>query len=59
MRVVAFIQDPLVAAKILQHLGLSSRAPPRGRSARMRRGQQPVREGPFVNMIDDARHLDD
>jgi hypothetical protein len=37
MRVVAFVDDERVAAKILAHLGLPARAPPRGRP---RRGQQ-------------------
>ena len=30
MRLVAFIDDERIAAKILRHLGLASRAPPRG-----------------------------
>ena len=38
MRIVAFIEDERVARKILEHLGLPSRAPPRGRPARP--GQQ-------------------
>ena len=36
MRLVAFIDDERLARKILDHLGLPSRAPPRGRR---RRGQ--------------------
>jgi hypothetical protein len=31
MRVVAFIEDERIARKILDHLGLPTRAPPRGR----------------------------
>jgi hypothetical protein len=37
MRVIAFIQDERVARKILEHLGLVCRAPPRG----VRRGGNP------------------
>jgi hypothetical protein len=36
MRLVAFIDDERLAHRILEHLGLPARAPPRGR----RRGQQ-------------------
>jgi hypothetical protein len=39
MELIATIEDPQVAAKILDHLGLPSRAPPRGRA--WRPGQQP------------------
>jgi uncharacterized protein YbaR (Trm112 family) len=38
MSIIAIIDDEEVAVKILDHLGLSSRAPPRGR--RSRPGQQ-------------------
>ncbi len=38
MTLIATIVDPLVAAKILHHLELPSRAPPRGRPRRL--GQQ-------------------
>ena len=31
MRLVAAIEDPAVAARILEHLGLPARPPPRGR----------------------------
>jgi uncharacterized protein YbaR (Trm112 family) len=36
MSVIAMIDDEEVAVKILDHLGLSSRAPPRGRPRRLR-----------------------
>ena len=32
MRLVAVIQDPAVAERILRHVGLWQRGPPRGRS---------------------------
>ena len=58
MRIVAFIEDPFVARKILDHLGLPARAPPRGRQAWRRREDRreelPVHEGPFVNTPDAA-----
>jgi hypothetical protein len=38
MTLIGVILDPLVAAKILDHLKLPSRAPPRGRPRRL--GQQ-------------------
>ena len=38
MRLIAVILDPAVAKKILDHLGLPARAPPRGRARRL--GQQ-------------------
>jgi hypothetical protein len=44
MRVVAFIEHPAVARKILEHLGLPSRAPPRGRG--LGPGQQVTLFGP-------------
>jgi hypothetical protein len=39
MRPIAVIEDPLVARRILEHLGLPSRAPPRA-SGHSRKGQQ-------------------
>ena len=35
MRLISVILDPAVAKKILQHLGLPARAPPRGRPRRL------------------------
>jgi hypothetical protein len=43
MRVISVIRDEQVAQKILEHLGLPSRAPPRGPARR--RGQQPLELG--------------
>jgi hypothetical protein len=34
MRLIAVIDNPLVARRILVHLGLPARAPPRGRGSR-------------------------
>ena len=43
MRLVAFISDEKICRKILDRLGLPSRAPPRGRPPpRLRPGQQPL-----------------
>ena len=36
MELIAAIEDPAVARRILEHLGLSTRAPPRGRPWRPR-----------------------
>ncbi len=41
MRLIAFVDDERIARKILEHLGLPARAPPRGR-ALPRRGQLPL-----------------
>ena len=54
MRMVALIEDPFVARKILEHLGLPARAPPRGRAAWQGHEELPVHEGPFVNTPDAA-----
>jgi hypothetical protein len=32
MRMIGFVEDPRTARKILDHLGLPARAPPRGRA---------------------------
>jgi hypothetical protein len=41
MRLIAFVDDERIARKILEHLGLPARAPPRGRAV-PRRGQLPL-----------------
>ena len=48
MRLVALIDDGLVAKKILAHLGISSRAPPRGPPRRPR--QQLLDRGVVVEV---------
>ena len=52
MGLVALIDDEQVARQILEHLGLPSRAPPRG---------QPVHDPPVHTVTDgaDAPYLDD
>ncbi|MEO6951933.1 MAG: hypothetical protein ABI321_08975 [Polyangia bacterium] len=50
MRLVSVIEDQRVAAKILAHLGLPARAPPRGRP--WRAGQQ------LLSLRDDADRFD-
>ncbi len=50
MRVIAFIEDAVTAHKILEHLGLPARAPPRGRSRES--GQQ------CFDLGDGADHAD-
>ena len=49
MRLVAVIEDERVARKILEHLGLPARAPPRGR---------PWRPGQQLALRDDADRCD-
>jgi hypothetical protein len=46
---IAVIDDGTVARGILDHLGLPSRAPPRGRPWSSQRALPGVHEGPFVN----------
>ena len=54
MRMIALIQDPLVARTILEHLGLPARAPPRGRAVWQGHDERPLHEGPLVNTPDAA-----
>ena len=58
MRIVALIEDEVVAGKILAHLGLPSRAPPRGRP--WRPGQQflPDHARPFLDGVDPPAFAD-
>ena len=41
MRVIAFIEDARIAKRILDHLGVAARAPPRGRA----RGSEEEQQG--------------
>lgn len=52
MRLIAVIEDPAVARKILEHLGLPARPPPRGRPGW--RGQQELAfdEPPEPKLLD-------
>ena len=52
MRLVAAIEDPGVAAKILTHLNLPARPPPRGRPWR------PQRELALEHRADDGGAID-
>jgi len=52
MRLGALIEDRQAARRILDPLGFSSRAPPRGRSAWP--GLASVHDRPFVDTPDDA-----
>ena len=51
MRLVAAIEDPAVARRILCHLGLPARAPPRGRPWR---GQRQLALDPKGGVADDV-----
>ena len=42
MKLIAFIEDPGTAKKILDHLGFSTRAPPRGRGRFAGAVQEPL-----------------
>ena len=53
MRMIAVIEDERVARRILDHLGLPSRAPPRGRPRRP--GQQLL---PLAGADDDVDGID-
>jgi hypothetical protein len=55
MRLIAFIEDPPTARKILEHIGLSTRAPPRGRSTWRGEHSVPVHDPPLVDppFVDD------
>ena len=52
MRVIAFIEDAITARRILEHLGLPARAPPRGRSRES--GQQCLDLGQGADLADSA-----
>ena len=46
MRLIAVIENEIVARKILLHLGLPARAPPRGRAWRSGAQEQPALDDP-------------
>ena len=62
MKLIALIEDPQAAKKILDHLGIPTRAPPRGRGRSAGAGQQALPFAVRSFVVDpeaDPPHIDD